>query len=312
MNKIGKNMTDDEVKKTIQKRFYSGETNISALAKEFNLARNTVRAIVKSDPVQYEQAVKETEKKVLDRFYSGETNISALAKEFNLARDTVRAIVKSDPVRYEQTITYVRHEAAKKRREQQQKACKRAYQQNHLQVKDQDERSRAICEYFWRIKCTDDDYGRYSEYKTAEHFGISLQDVVEALRTDPGYSELEKYREEVIKKKMAELQEQNAISMSKRVCLSPQQAVMLNRNAYSLSQDKKRVTYSLKKWAVRPADLPQSISANWINPSKEAKDKIKAEEWNSETEQQAIGNNDKPVPPGSSKKKKKKHRHKKK
>jgi Mor family transcriptional regulator len=310
MNKIGKNMTDDEVKKRIQERFYSGETNISALAKEFNLARDTVRAIVKSDPVRYEQAVKETEKKVLDRFYSGETNISALAKEFNLARNTVKTIIKNDPVLYERTITYVRQKNADKEKKRKNEAAKRCHQQR--QGKDQDEYSRAICEYFWRIKCTDDDYGRYSEYKTAEHFGINLQDVVEALRTDPGYSELEKYREEVIEKKMAELQEQNAISMSKRVCLSPQQAVMLNRNAYSLSQDRKRFTYSLKKWAVRPADLPQSISANWINPSKEAKDKIKAEEWNSETEQQAIGNNDKPVPPGSSKKKKKKHRHKKK
>lgn len=312
MNKSGRNMIDDGVKEAVRKRFYSGYTNISALAREFNISPNTISRIVKSDPVRYEQAVKETEKRILERFYGGETNISALAREFNLARNTVSDIVKSDPVRYEQAIAQARHEAAKRRKEQQHKACKKAYQQNRLQARDQDGHSRTICEYFWRMKCTDDDYGRYSEYKTAEHFGIGLQDVVETLRTDPRYGELEKYREEVIEKKMLELQEQNAISMSKRTCLSPEQAVMLNRNAYDLSQDRKRFTYNLKKWAVRPADLPQSISANWINPSKEAKDKIKAEEWNSETEQQAIGTADKPVPPGGGKKKKKKHRHKKK
>ncbi|AEE97605.1 hypothetical protein [Mahella australiensis] len=263
MNKSGRNMIDDEVKEAVRKRFYSGDTNISVLSEEFNLSRNTVRGIV-----------------------------------------------KNDPVRYERTIACVRQKNADREKKRKNEAAKRCRQQRR--GKDQDERSRTICEYFWRMKCVDDDYGRYSEYKTAERFGISLQDVVETLRTDPRYSELEKYREEVIEKKMLELQEQNAVSMSKRTCLSPEQAVMLNRNAYDLSQDGKRFTYSLKKWAVRPADLPQSISASWINLAKEAKDKTKAEEWNSETEQQAIGNDDKPVPPGGGKKKKKKHRHKKK
>jgi transposase-like protein len=307
MNKSGRNMIDDEVKEAVRKRFYSGDTNISALAREFGLSRDTVRNIVKSDPVRYEQAVMKTERRILERFYGGDTNISALAKEFGVSRDTVTKIVKNDREKYEQTMVQAHQESALRR-----KITKAAYRQKKLQATEQDEQSKAICEYFWSIKWADDNYECSSEYKVAEYFGMKLEDVIAVLRTDPRYGELEKYREEVIKKKMLELQEQNAISMSKRTCLSPEQAVMLNRNAYDLSQDRKRFTYNLKKWAVRPADLPQSISANWINPSKEAKDKIKAEEWNSETEQQAIGTADKPVPPGGGKKKKKKHRHKKK
>jgi hypothetical protein len=246
---------------------------------------------------------KNVEEKVLERFYSGETNINKLAKEFSLCRNTVYRIVQSDPERYKQAITHAKNEARK---------CK---QQKGAKLSK--ELISAICQYFWSIKCADDDWGICSEIETAKHFQISPAEVVKALKTDPEYRELEKHREFVVTHNMEELHRQDTAEMSTHNKLSGMQAVMLNRSAYRLSKTKKSFVYDYD--AARPWDMPKQISTavQRLDVCKDEKQKVKNQEWNSETEQQAVKNcgvGHNPKDPkgggGGQKKKKKKHRKK--
>jgi hypothetical protein len=246
----------------------------------------------------------DVEEKVLERFYSGQTNINKLAKEFSLCRDTIYRIVQSDPERYEQVITRVKNEAKKGK---QQRAAKGAKLSKEL--------ISAICQYFWSIKCTDDDWGICSEIETAKHFQISQAEVIKALKTDPEYRELEKHREFVVSRNMGELHRQDTAEMSKHSKLSGMQAVMLNRSVYRLSKTKKSFVYEYN--AARPWDMPKQISTavQRLDICKDEKQKVKSEEWESETEQQAVenctGTPGPKDPKGGGKKKKKKHKKKK-
>jgi hypothetical protein len=258
----------------------------------------------------------EMKDKILERFYSGQTKITELAHEFGLSRNTVCRIVKSDQERYEQVISLARKEAALKRKEKQKSASQKCKQQKRYG--NSGELASAICQYFWAIKCTDDDWGICSEIEVAKHFQISQAEAIKALKTDPEYRELERHREFVVTHNMEELHRQDTAEMSKHSRLSGTQAVMLNLNAYRLSKSKKAFVYNLKTG--RPWDMPKRLSTKLqrLDICKDETQKAKAEEWNSETEQQAIKNSGSGYNPkdpkgggGGQKKKKKKHKKKK-
>lgn len=255
----------------------------------------------------------DVEEKVLERFYSGQTNINKLAKEMGINRRTVYRIVQSDPERYEQAISLAREEVSEKRKQAWRKTSDKCKQQKNYG--NPDENTIAICQYFWSIKCTDDDWGICSEIETAKHFQISQAEVIKALKTDPEYRELVRHREFVISRNMEELHRQDTAEMSKHSKLSGMQAVMLNRSVYRLSKTKKSFVYEYN--AARPWDMPKQISTavQRLDICKDEKQKVKSEEWESETEQQAVENCTSTPgpkdPKGGGKKKKKKHKKKK-
>jgi ABC-type lipoprotein release transport system permease subunit len=61
------NNLNKDVEEKVLERFYSGETNISKLAKEMGINRRTVCRIVKSDPERYEQAIRRARNEAAER-----------------------------------------------------------------------------------------------------------------------------------------------------------------------------------------------------------------------------------------------------